>query len=87
MLIEGNIISGEFDKQMNEFYLQKVKYFETESTLKENQLQALYNYLKKHQYISDGQIITLDDKMLLRLTQKEINFLIADLEKIQSMYQ
>lgn len=87
MWIEGNIISGEFDRQMNEFSLQKVKQFEIESTIKENQFQALYNYLKKHQHEADGQIITLYDQMLLRLTQEEINLLINDLEKVQSLYQ
>ena len=87
MLLTGNIISGEFDEQMNEFSLQKVKHFTTESTLKESQLERLYDYLKKNQNDIEGQIITLYDQMPLRLSQEEINLFINDLEKIQLMYR
>ena len=87
MLLTGNIISGEFDEQMNEFSLQKVKHFTTESTLKESQLERLYDYLKKNRNDIEGQIITLYDQMPLRLNQEEINLFISDLEKIQLMYR
>ena len=86
MLLTGNIISGEFDQQMNEFSLQKVKHFTTESTLKQSQLERLYDYLKKNRNDIDGQIITLYDQMPLRLNQEEINLFISDLEKVQLMY-
>jgi hypothetical protein len=46
MLLTGNIISGEFDELMNEFSLQKVKHFTTESIIKERQLKSLNDYLK-----------------------------------------
>lgn len=36
MLLTGNIISGEFDEVMNEFSIQRVKHFTTESTIKES---------------------------------------------------
>ncbi|GGB63711.1 hypothetical protein [Fictibacillus barbaricus] len=87
MLMDGNIISGEFDEQTNEFSLQKVKHFNTESTINEKQLQALYNYLVKHQDEQDGQIITLYDQMLIRLSQEEINLLIRDLEEVRNLYE
>ena len=87
MLLTGNIISGEFDELMNEFSLQKVKHFTTESTIKESQLERLYYYLKQHQHDIDGQIITLYDQMPIRLSQEEINLFISDLEKVQSMYR
>ncbi|MEH7549779.1 MULTISPECIES: hypothetical protein [Bacillaceae] len=77
---------GEFDSLMNEFSLQKVKNFELESVLKENQINNIYDYLKKHKDEEDGQIITLYDQMLVRLSQNEINQLISDLEKVMSMY-
>jgi hypothetical protein len=86
MHIEGNIISGEFDPGMNEFSLQKVKHFLTESTLRKTQLNHLYQYLKKHENEQDGQIITLYDQMPLRLTQSEVQQLIDDLERIQPFY-
>ena len=38
MYMQGTIIAGEFDSSMNEFSLQKVKSLNTESVLKENQL-------------------------------------------------
>lgn len=86
MLLEGNIISGEFDKIMNEFSLQKVKHLTTESTIKESQLKSLYDYLKKHRNDKDGQIITLYDQIPMRLSQEEIDLFISDLEKVQKMY-
>jgi hypothetical protein len=86
MFMQGTIIAGEFDSSMNEFSLQKVKSFNTESVLKENQINNIYNYLKKHQHENDGQIITLYDQMPVRLSQNEINQLISDIEKVMSMY-
>ena len=86
MFMQGTIIAGEFDSSMNEFSLQKVKNLNTESVLKENQLNNIYHYLKKHQHEDDGQIITLYDQMPLHLTQNENNELICDLERVMSMY-
>ncbi|MEH7502555.1 hypothetical protein V7152_11120 [Neobacillus drentensis] len=86
MFVKGNIIAGEFDSTINEFSLQKVKNFETESVLNEDQLNSIYHYLKKHQHEEDGQIITLYDQMLVRLAQNEVNQLIVDLEKVMSLY-
>lgn len=86
MLVTGNIISGEFDELMNEFSLQKVKHLSTKSTIKESQLKSIYDYLKKHRNDTDGQIITLNDQLPIRLSQEEINLFISDLEKVQLMY-
>ncbi|MGG3471470.1 hypothetical protein ABES02_28890 [Neobacillus pocheonensis] len=86
MIVKGNIIAGEFDSTINEFSLQKVKNFETESVLNEDQINNIYHYLKKHQHEEDGQIITLYDQMLVRLAQNEVNQLIVDLEKVMSLY-
>ncbi|TYR72681.1 hypothetical protein FZC79_21905 [Rossellomorea vietnamensis] len=86
MYVKGNIIAGEFDSTINEFSLQKVKNLGTESVLNEDQLNNIYDYLKKHQQEEDGQIITLYDQMLVRLSQNEVNQLIVDLEKVISLY-
>ncbi|WP_409274581.1 hypothetical protein V1499_05945 [Neobacillus sp. SCS-31] len=86
MIIEGSIISGEFDPSMNEFSLQKVKNLSTQSVLKENQLTSIYRYLKKHENGGEGQIITLNDQMPIRLNPDELKQLVADLEKVLSMY-
>jgi hypothetical protein len=86
VLLNGNILTGEFNQLINEFTLQRVKHFNLESTINESQLNMLYDYLKKHQNDPDGQIITLYDQLPVWLSQQEINLLLNDLEKIQSMY-
>jgi len=86
MRLEGNIIAGEFDNRMNEFSLLQVKHLSVESTINENQMKQLYNYLKKHEHDADGQIISLYDQLLVRLSQEEIQLLLLDLEKVQSLY-
>lgn len=86
MFMQGSIIEGEFDSALKEFSLKRVKNFTTESILKENQVDHIYDYLKKHQHENDGQIISLYDQMLIPLSQNEINQFICDLEKIKSMY-
>lgn len=86
MLHNGNIISGEFDAENNQFSLQQVKHLTTETTISESQLKSLYQYLKNHLDDTDGHIITLYDQLPVRLSQEEIHFFISDLEDIQSMY-
>lgn len=85
--LEGNIISGEFDYDKKEFAIQKVKNFNTQAVINQNQLPNLYEYLKKHQSDQDGQIITLYDQMPVSLSQVEIQQLLHDLKKIQSLYR
>ncbi|KAA6450534.1 hypothetical protein P9D34_17295 [Bacillus swezeyi] len=84
--IEGQIMSGDFDDEMNVFSLKKIKQFQTQTSLKENQLQALQQYLKQHEHDEDGQIITLYDQMLVPLSQEDIKALLHDLSKVQSLY-
>ncbi|WP_100399067.1 hypothetical protein [Bacillus sp. FJAT-44742] len=86
MKIQGNIIAGEFDEKMNEFTLQEIKYFATQSTLRINQFNTLYEYLCKHQNESDRQVLTLYDQMPVYLTKKEIRQLIEDLRTIKPLY-
>jgi hypothetical protein len=87
MKLSGSIISGEFDEFMNEFSIEQVKTFYTKSTLTENQLDAIYDYLHKHKDEGDGQILTLYDQLPVRLTQEETNQLLEDLNKIKTFYQ
>jgi len=86
MKVEGAIISGEFDTSMNEFSLQTVKQFYTESTLRQSQLNLLYEYLQKHKHEEDGQFVTLYDQMPVRLSQSEIYQLLEDLKKVKELY-
>ncbi|PLT29999.1 hypothetical protein [Peribacillus deserti] len=86
MYIDGQIISGEFDQETQIFSLKKVKNFYTETSLKENQIGNLYNYLKMHADDTDGQIVTLYDQMLVKLSSQEVKVLIGELENIQNMY-
>ncbi|AAU24867.1 hypothetical protein ACG2QI_02260 [Bacillus sp. GM2] len=84
--IEGQIMSGDFDDEMNVFSLKKIKQFQTQTSLKENQLKALQHYLRQHEHDEDGQIITLYDQMLVPLSQDDIKALLDDLTKVQSLY-
>jgi hypothetical protein len=58
----------------------------TNSTLNENQLKTLYDYLNKHKNEDDGQILTLYDQMPVRLSQEEINQLMNELDKIKNWF-
>ncbi|PLS17989.1 hypothetical protein CVD28_09905 [Bacillus sp. M6-12] len=87
MILEGHIISGDFDQANNEFSLQRVKNLSTESVLNQAQINNIYSYLKQNQNDSSGQILTLYDQMPVHLSQDEINQLILDLEQVQSMYE
>jgi hypothetical protein len=82
--IEGRIISGEYDNEMNVFTIQKFKQFWVESVLQPHQLQHLSDYLKNHQNEEEGQLLILYDQMPVKLSQEEIKQLIADLDEIQS---
>ncbi|MBU8683342.1 hypothetical protein MOB49_10725 [Bacillus haynesii] len=84
--IEGQIMSGDFDDEMNVFSLKKIKQFQTQTSLKESQLRALQQYLRQHEHDESGQIITLYDQMLVPLSQDDIKALLHDLTKVQSLY-
>ncbi|MCM3600882.1 hypothetical protein M3175_09075 [Robertmurraya korlensis] len=86
MFLNGSIIDGIFDSSVNEFTLQRVKNFDTQSVLNETQLNNIYQYLIVHGDNEDGQIITLYDQMPLRLSKEESSQLIGDIEKVMAMY-
>lgn len=86
MKVVGVIISGDFDDAMNEFSIQKVKQFYTESTLRQSQLNLLYDYLEKHKHEESGQFITLYDQLPVHLSQDEIYQLLNDLKKVRELY-
>ncbi|SDQ78690.1 hypothetical protein SAMN05216232_3630 [Virgibacillus subterraneus] len=86
MILNGNIISGEFDDLTNEFVLQRIKHFSTESIIKENQLNDLSEYLNNHKHEANGQILTLYDQMLVPLSRKEIIHFLEDLDKVRALY-
>jgi predicted ATP-grasp superfamily ATP-dependent carboligase len=82
--IEGRIISGEYDHEMNVFTIQKLKQFFVQSVLHPHQMQHLSNYLKNYQNEDKEQIVILYDQMPVRLSQEEIKQFVADLDEIQS---
>jgi len=65
--IEGRIISGEYDNEMNVFTIQKLKQFFVESVLQPHQLHQLSAYLKNQQNEEKGQILVLYDQMPVKL--------------------
>ncbi|WP_096186541.1 hypothetical protein [Evansella halocellulosilytica] len=86
MKLEGNMISGQLDEQTNEFALQQVKHILTETILNQNQQETLIQYLNKHEGDEDGQVLTLYDQLLVRLSKEEVSQFIEDLKMIRSFY-
>lgn len=76
MKIEGMIISGEFDKNAQEFTIQKIKNWYTETVVKEEQVEKLYAYLIRNKE-AEEQILTLYDQLLVRLTKDEMSLLLC----------
>ncbi len=71
--IEGQIMSGDFDDEMNVFSLKKIKQFQTQTSLKENQLMALQQYLRQHEHDEEDRsspstikCLSLYRKMILK---------------------
>ncbi|WP_394217660.1 hypothetical protein [Halobacillus trueperi] len=87
MDVNGKIIRGEFDHINDEFVLNQVKHFTTQSTLNKDQLDTIYDYLNNHKDEEDGQILTLNEQMLVRLSQEESSQFIEDLNQIRNLYQ
>ncbi|MFC7060798.1 hypothetical protein [Halobacillus seohaensis] len=87
MDVNGKIIRGEFDRINDEFVLNQVKHFTTQSTLNKDQLDTIYDYLNNHKDEGDGQILALNEQMLVRLSQEESSQFIEDLNQIRELYQ
>ncbi|WLR46490.1 hypothetical protein LC065_13020 [Halobacillus litoralis] len=87
MDVNGKIIRGEFDRINDEFVLNQVKHFTTQSTLNKDQLEIIYDYLNNHKDEEDGQILTLNEQMIVRLSQEESSQFIEDLNQIRGLYQ
>ncbi|MCY8235529.1 hypothetical protein HPB58_09925 [Priestia filamentosa] len=85
--IEGQMISGDFDEEINTFSLKSIKNFQTATSLKENQLKDIYHYLKQHEHEKDGQIISFYDQMLVPLSQEEVKVLLDDIMRVQLLYR
>jgi len=79
-------MSGEFDKNAQEFTIQKIKNWYTETVVKEEQVEKLYAYLIRNKD-AEEQILTLYDQLLVRLTKDEMSQLLSDLENVVSLYQ
>ncbi|WP_406944265.1 hypothetical protein ACJA3J_12965 [Halobacillus sp. SY10] len=86
MDVNGKIIRGEFDRVNDEFVLNQVKHFTTQSTLNKDQLDTIYEYLNNHKDEEDSQILTLNEQMLVRLSQEESSQFIEDLNQIRDLY-
>ncbi|MGD6844605.1 hypothetical protein ACQCVH_19090 [Bacillus infantis] len=84
--ISGNIVSGEYDDQTEQFSISMIKHFKTQSILTKNQAIQLLDYLYRHKDEEGGQVITLNDQMPLRISSEEISALILDLERIESHF-
>lgn len=81
MRVSGSIIYGEIDPLSQEFTLQSVKQLETNSVLNKDQIELMYQYIQR-QNLSDGQVVSLNDQILVNLNENELQELHNDLEKI-----
>lgn len=81
MRVSGSIIYGEIDPLSQEFTLQSVKQLETNSVLNKEQIELMYQYIQR-QNLSDGQVVSLNDQILVNLNENELQELLNDLEKI-----
>lgn len=75
----GEIFSGEFSKDNDNFYLTQVKSMETGSELSLTQLNQLRNYLANHQ---DDFMLTVNDQIPVLLDEEEMDLLLDDLSNI-----
>ncbi|WP_028782393.1 hypothetical protein [Thalassobacillus devorans] len=86
MNFSGDIIAGAFDQCNDAFILQQVKQLSTSSSLNKDQFDAIYHYLRTNQDDPGGQVLSLNDQMLVRLTQEELQDFIEDLDRIKSIF-
>ncbi|WP_085507395.1 hypothetical protein [Thalassobacillus devorans] len=86
MNFSGAIIAGEFDQDSDAFILQQVKQLSTTSSLNKDQFDIIYHYLITNQEDSDGQVLSLNDQLLVRLSQEELQEFIADLDRIKHIF-
>lgn len=85
--IEGELITGQFNRSENIFLLQKVKNFVLQTNLNEKLTNHLYTYLKVNEQDEDGLILTLYDQMPIMVTQNEVKQLVSDFEKVKALFQ
>ncbi|TFB21342.1 hypothetical protein E3U55_08480 [Filobacillus milosensis] len=86
MNVEGQLISGEFDSSRQEFLIKEIKNLTTESTVNENELGLIHDYLLAHQDEDGGQILSLNDQLLVQLNQSEVQQILQDLEDIRKLF-
>jgi hypothetical protein len=82
--MDNSIISGNINYQTNEFILYKVKDFETQSVIKLNQLNRIFDYLNMVKDEESLPIIMINDQMPVRLSKEEIQQLLKEIENIRS---
>lgn len=81
MNINSTILSGEFDETTEELTIERLKHVDTVSVWNRNQIQSVHDYLSS--CVADKeQILTINDQILVRLTQQEIVQLVEEMEKL-----
>ncbi|KPH74042.1 hypothetical protein NSA56_08510 [Oceanobacillus caeni] len=81
---KGDIFSGEFLEDNENFYLTQVKSMETGSELSLTQLIQLGNYLAKQQ---DSFMLTVNDQIPIMLKEEEMDLLLDDLSNILNILE
>ncbi|SEQ31791.1 hypothetical protein [Piscibacillus halophilus] len=86
MHIDGQIISGDYDHGSQEFLITSVKHLTTESAISEEELGLLHDYLLAHAGEDGGQILSLNDQILVKLKPEEVNQVLQDLDDIKRLF-
>lgn len=82
--MNGSVISGEIFPEKDEFYVKKIKNFETESILNLNQINAIYDYLSKASHYDNFHIVTINDQLLIKLNNEEIQLMLKDFDQVKN---
>ncbi|MFD2639515.1 hypothetical protein [Piscibacillus salipiscarius] len=83
--MDGQIISGDYDRQNHEFSIKSIKHLSTESTITEQELGLLHDYLSAH-LDEGGQILSLNDQILVKLNEVEVQLILQDLDDIKKLF-
>ena len=80
----GHVLSGELSLQEPSFMLKQVKHLETESYLSIENLSALQHYLQRRYDEGDDFVLTLNDQIPVRFSNKEMELLLLDFHEINN---
>ncbi|MBN8234578.1 hypothetical protein JF544_04920 [Halobacillus kuroshimensis] len=80
---QGELVSGAYIKETNQFDMQQIKHFQTNSILSEDQLIHLNEYLEKHRN-DTSHVLTINEQMLVPLNRMDVHKILEDFTAIRN---